>query len=272
MSRVRRLLLSAWLVALAIATASALASAASPYGADDLLTLCAHALVVELWLAVAAGVGALLRAGAPRRALGLGPGRLSWRRLALLALGTLGASHALDGALDLSGLSEHSVLGELPRVLEGARGPRLLAALLALGLAPGIAEELLCRGLVQRGLARFGPAVAIPAAALLFGVLHVEPIHGAFATILGLYLGVIAWWGGSTRPAMLSHAANYLAAVLLAAAVGDPPWASGLSVVGGSALAAGCLLGAGRRRARPSPPQIAPAEAGPPSTRPGGPL
>jgi membrane protease YdiL (CAAX protease family) len=247
-----RLLLAAGAVAAAILASSLLASGAWLHAGDPLLELSGNALVVELWLGVIAGVGALLAARHPRRLLGLDPGRLSWSQIGLLALGTLAASHALDGALDLTGLSEDSVLGHLSEVLEGAEGARLGLALLALGLLPGISEELLCRGLVQRGLARrFGPALAIPVAALVFGALHIEPIHGVFATLLGLYLGVVAHWAGSTRPAMFCHAANNLAAVLLGARVGDlplPPW---LSVVGGAALAAACLLAVGRNAAVP---------------------
>jgi len=246
----RRVLIAAGGIAAAILASSRLTSGAWLHAGDPLLELSGNALVVELWLAVIAGVGALLAGRDPHRLLGLQPGRLSWGQIGLLALGTLAASHALDGALDLTGLSDESVLGRLAEVLEGAQGARLAFALLALGLAPGLAEELLCRGLVQRGLTRrFGPALAIPLAALVFGALHVEPIHGAFATLLGLYLGVVAHWARSTRPAMLCHIANNLAAVLLGARVGDLPVPAWLSVVGGAALAAACLIAVGRSSA-----------------------
>lgn len=261
MSPSRRLLLAASTVATALLLSLAVTTRDARSGDDRLLRLCADALAIELWLAAAAIVCALLLAHAPGRALGLAPGRLSWASLLTLALGTLGASHALDGALDLLGLTEQSVLGELPRILAGAEGGRLALALLALGLVPGVAEELLCRGLVQRSLAlRFGPALAIPAAALVFGMLHVEPIHGAFASVLGLYLGLVAHWGDSTRPAMLCHAGNNLAAVLLEARLGDVPWTPGWSLVGGSLLAGACLLAVGRTsRARPQPASGDPA-------------
>ena len=46
---------------------------------------------------------------------------------------------------------------------------RLAAALLTIGVAPGIAVELLCRGLIQRGLVRrIGPWLGIPAASAAF--------------------------------------------------------------------------------------------------------
>jgi membrane protease YdiL (CAAX protease family) len=254
MSRIARLLWVVWLL-VGVSIATLLLSAGSDAREGDaLLELSADVLLLELWLVTLALAIATGVARDPRDALGLAPGGLSWSRIAGLALGTLAASHALDGALDLSGLSDHSVLGRIPQLLADARGERLAFALLALGLAPGIAEELLCRGLIQRGLlGRLGPALAIPMAALLFGLLHREPIHAAFATVLGLYLGLVAFWAGSTRPAMLCHAANNLAAVLLGAGIGATPWASGVSVVGGASLAGLCLWVARPRPGAPSP-------------------
>lgn len=261
MSPLARLPSALVLVALAL-----LVTAAASQGleGDELVQLCTGALVIELWLAVVALASALLAAPRPLASLGLGAGRLSTGSVLLLALGTLAASHALDGLLDLSGLSDQSVLGEMPRLLEGVRGSRLALALLALGVAPAIGEELLCRGLVQRGLTRrFGAGVGLPAAALLFGALHVEPIHAAFATILGLYLGLVAHWSGGIRAAILCHGLNNLAAVLLAAGIGDAPWASGTSVVAGSAVALGCLWEVRRRLPPGREPGIGPRDLQP---------
>lgn len=258
MSTLGRVLRPALLCSGALLVSVTLSAATRGFETDPVLELSRNALLLELWLAVAAVSAVLLAGRAPGRRLGLGPGRLGPGRTALLALGTLGASHALDGALDLSGLADESVLGQLPRVLEGARGGRLAAALLGLGVAPAIAEELLCRGWIQRGLdERFGPALAIPVSAAFFGALHVDPVHAAFAVVLGLYLGWVAHRAGSIRPAILCHGVNNLAAVGLAAAAGDVPWASGVSVGLGGALALGCLA-----LARPGPaPQPGPGAA-----------
>lgn len=257
MSLPSRLVWSAWTVVAALLLSSALGSSGWLRGGDPLLALCASALAVELWLAAAAIACALLFADAPRQTLGLVRGRLSWGQVGLLALGTLGASHALDGVLDWTRLSDESVLGYLTGLLEGAQGARLGVALVALGAVPGLAEELLCRGLVQRSLARrLGAGLAIPAAALVFGMLHVEPIHAGFAALLGLYLGLVAYWADSTYPAMLCHVANNVAAVLLGAQLGDLAWSPWISIVAGSALAAVCLWGVARGRAGQSaPPQ-----------------
>src|SRR5262249_43121251 len=157
----------------------------------------------EIFLLCVALAGAGL-GGAPRLArLGLGPGALALRWQALLVLGALAASHGLDGLLEISGLRRDGVLAQLDLALAGIRGRELWLALLCVGIAPGVAEELLCRGLVQRGLAsRLGPALAIALAALLFGALHADLVHAAFATALGLYLGIAAQLARSVRLAI----------------------------------------------------------------------
>ena len=100
----------------------------------------------------------------------------------------------------------------------GHRKRRLCAARVAFGIAPGVAEELLCRGFIQRGLQRrFGPAVAVVLAAVLFGALHIEPIHSVTAATLGVYLGVVCWLADSVRPAIVCHAINNCVAVASAA-------------------------------------------------------
>lgn len=250
MSRRERIPLAVSLIAVSLVATLAISTRVT---GDVLLVLFANSFTVELWIATAAVVLALFARAPLRSTLGLERGRLSARELALLALGTLAASHALDGALELSGLGEESVLRELPGMLEGARGLRLLAAAMALALAPGIAEELLCRGLIQRGLARrFGARLAIPAGALLFGLLHVEPIHAGFATILGLYLGAAAYFADSTRAPIVCHTLNNLAAVGLAAWVGSAS-ASAWTVVAGGAVAIACLWAVGRVDRAPVP-------------------
>jgi membrane protease YdiL (CAAX protease family) len=162
--------------------------------------------------------------------LGLGPSGLSRGRLALLALGTLALSYSLDGVYRLIESPDSGVLFQFESELAGARGGTLAFALLSFALVPGIAEELLCRGLVQRGLqARYGPISAILLASIFFGALHIDPIHSVFAAILGLYLGAIAYLAGSVRASMGCHIANNTAAVLGAAIipeVGPMPAAS----------------------------------------------
>ena len=260
-------------VALALALASAAIFAGfavrdlgAPYAADEVEDLALGGLGFATFLGTLAFAGAALAPGRMGARLGLGPGRLSAWLVGLLALGTLGLSHAMDGILVLSGLKAHSVLPEFEAQLQGIRGRSLALACLSFGFAAGIAEELLCRGLFQRGLERrLGPAAAILLASLIFGALHVDPVHAAFATALGLYLGAIAYLAGSVRPAMVCHVLNNLTAVAAAAASGLRPPAGIPDILTGAVAATGCLgwawirTGSPRRRGQ----QVARSTTGP---------
>ena len=123
--------------------------------------------------------------------------------------------------------------------------------MLGLGVAPGVAEELLCRGLVQKGLVpRLGPAGAILTGATVFGVLHMELVHGALAAVLGLYLGIAAYLAGSIRTAIACHVVNNLAAVAISALAPEISLPALPTVAGGLFLAAGSLTIAWRSASR----------------------
>jgi membrane protease YdiL (CAAX protease family) len=230
-----------------VATSRLAAGDAAP---ADVLSL--QSLGTEIFLLCVALAGAGLGA-APRFArLGLGPSALALRWQALLVLGAVAASHGLDGLLEISGLRRDGALAQLDLALAGIRGRELWLALLCVGVAPGVAEELLCRGLVQRGLAsRLGPALAIPLAALLFGALHADLVHAAFASALGLYLGIAAQLAGSVRVAIACHATNNVLAVALAALWPGAELVTRASTAAGFAVALLCLWVAWRGGARP---------------------
>ena len=203
------------------------------------LHLAANAFRAELLLLSLTLGGAWATLRRPSLALGWEPGRLSAPTHGLLILATLGLSHALDGTLTLLDLRDQSAVGAIGEALAGIRGVELAAALVAVGLMPAIAEELLCRGLVQRSLLeRFGPGVAIAGSSLLFAALHGEVTHALLAAPLGVHLGIIAWWGGSTRPAMLCHALNNVGAVCLGVWGFDLPGPPLLHLAMGGLLAA----------------------------------
>ena len=110
------------------------------------------------------------------------------------------------------------------------------AVVLAIGVAPGIAEELLFRGYIQtRFSQRWGVGWGVLWTALLFGVMHLDFIHGVFAFALGVYLGYLTEWTGSIVPAMICHAANNTYQTLATA------W--GLDVTGDAANVAALIVG-----------------------------
>jgi len=224
--------------------------ALAPEGsANETSRLALSSLRLEVTLALAALAGGLLSRRSLAARLGLGPSRIPGSCLALLVLGTLAARHGLDGLLDLSGLRERSALGGLEAVLAQADGRALWLALLGIGLAPGIGEELLCRGLVQRGLEpALGPAPAVVVAALFFGALHGDPVHGAAAALLGLYLGTVLVLAGSLQAAILCHTLNNLVAVTTAARLPEAHIPGLARAIAGFAVAAACLWAVRRRR------------------------
>lgn len=218
---------------------------------SEIFELAVASLGLEIFLALTALAGGLLSQRSLAARLGLEPSRVSGACLALLVLGTLGVSHGLDGLLELSGLREQSAaLVEFDAALAGAGGGRAFwLALLGIGLAPGVGEELLCRGLIQKGIEpALGPGRAVVVGALVFGILHGDPIHGASAAILGLYLGTVVVLAGSVRAAILCHTVNNLVAVTAAAWLPEAHIPGLASTLLGLAVAAGCLWAVRRRR------------------------
>ncbi len=234
------------IAALAASAGASTCALAPAVAANPAQQLAIHGLGVELFLGLFAFAGAALSALSPRDRLGLRAGRLPVGRLALLVLGTIACSHALDAVIGVLGLGERGALAEFEAALAGIRGYTLVLALFGIGLAPGIAEELLCRGLVQRGLVpSLGAPAAVVLAALFFGALHVEPVHASFAALLGLYLGTLCHVAGSVRPAIACHTANNVCAILASAwlpQLAIPPSAS-IGLGGGFALAALAWVG-----------------------------
>jgi membrane protease YdiL (CAAX protease family) len=241
--------LAAALVAALAASAGASTCALAPVAAANRAEeLAIQGLGFELFLGLLALAGAALSPRPPLERLGLGAGRLSAPTLALLVAGTVALSHALDAVIDLLGLGEQGSLAELEATVAGATGRTLLLVLLGVGVAPGIAEEILCRGLVQRALVtRVGAPLAVTGSAILFGALHVDPVHAVFASLLGLYLGALCELSGSVRAAIACHTANNLCAVLFASSEPGPALAPWLSIAGGGGFALAALALAARR-------------------------
>jgi len=230
------------LAAIAPLALGAAASAVSPDG-DRLVDLAWATLNFELLLGSLAIAGALLASDGVVRRLGLFPGRLSNPQILALVMGTLGLSAALDATLDLFALKQQSALGELEALVAGVRGTDLLIASVCFAIAPGICEELLCRGLLQRGLVRrFGAPAGIALASLVFGALHLDPIHAGVAGVLGIYLGIVCHLAGSLRAAVVCHIANNVAALVFASYLPGAAFGSGwVAVAVGIATAAAAL-------------------------------
>jgi len=90
-------------------------------------------------------------------------------------------------------------------------------SLIYLVIAAPIFEEILCRGIVLRGLLKnYTPRYAIVISAIFFAVLHLNPWQALPAFFGGLFIGWVYYKTQSVIPGMIIHATiNSTAAVLL---------------------------------------------------------
>lgn len=93
--------------------------------------------------------------------------------------------------------------------------------LFALAISPAICEELLFRGfLLRTSRATLGLRAAVLLNAVLFGLFHMSVYRFFPTAILGAVLSLIVLRSGSLWPAMLFHALNNSAAILLGRLLG----------------------------------------------------
>lgn len=103
---------------------------------------------------------------------------------------------------------------ENPSTTLPSGGPELLLQFLLLCVLPAIGEELLFRGALQGLLRPCGSAAAIFGPALLFALLHLDPIQGLTAFVCAVFLGWLAERSGSILPGMALHFVNNCLAFL----------------------------------------------------------
>jgi len=90
------------------------------------------------------------------------------------------------------------------------------SAFVALAVLPAIAEELVFRGALARGLAAHGPAWrAVLVSGCAFAAYHLIPSQMVGVLPLGLALGLLAVKSGSVVPGMIAHLVNNAIALVL---------------------------------------------------------
>ena len=194
------------------------------------------------WSLIALG-GAGFRRQPVRRSLGLNapaPPVPLWIQ-GLWALGLVSLSLGINTLISMAGWATSGTLFEIQQTMTRMPADQWGLALLTLDFAPALSEELLFRGLLLGLLLgrSVKPGTAILLSSLAFGVAHLDPVHGVAATLLGVYLGTVAWAARSIRPAILAHAANNGVALLGASGlVGETT----LSSTTGWAIALGAAI------------------------------
>lgn len=143
------------------------------------------------------------------RRLRLGRPQTTPQVMVVALVGTFGIQMAFVAASALGWVPESAVLERVGEIVSGIRGTTVFFAILAIGVAPGIGEELLFRGYVQTRLSeRFGPVLAVILTAVAFGSMHLDLSQGIFALAMAAYLGMLTEKVGSILPAIICHAMN----------------------------------------------------------------
>ncbi len=213
--RIAALAIIAFAIVLSLLALFAFASE-GPETGDPALRLFYNDLFFHVPLALLVFALALLR-GNTRQWLGLGAGQTIARTAPAAAIGFLTFSMSADIAGEWSGVSMKA-LEEIEKWLRDAWISNPALTFLSISIIPGFVEELALRGyLLNRLRGRLGTAAALTLSSLLFGVLHLDPLHSTMAFFMGLYLGALALLTGGIWVPVIAHAFNNFMALLAVA-------------------------------------------------------
>ncbi len=102
----------------------------------------------------------------------------------------------------------------LPDIPVASNGTELLINILIIGGSAGICEEIMFRGVIQRGMERLGAIKAILITAFLFGLVHLDFQRFLGTFVLGALIGFIVYRTNSIFGGIFAHFANNSIAVI----------------------------------------------------------
>ena len=191
-------------------------------------------------------VAARLMGGGAQVRLRLGPTRATPLGVVATVVGMAGLSLASGAAADLLTVGHGGVMEAIASALRSSDPARVLVALLAIAVAPAIAEEGFFRGLLLTRLtARWGRWPAIVTSAAAFGLFHLDPVQGSLAFVAGIFLGWASERFSGIRPTMVAHGVNNAMFVLFACLASSDEHGTrteaAVTGIGGAVACAACV-------------------------------
>ncbi len=188
-------------------------------GADEVAVLRIGSVVQQLFaFLLPAAICALMSTRLPAEMLGVR--RFSSARFTLLALLVFIVSmpamnlliewfESLPWPEKIKAAEETNAL-MVKQMIGSAGAANSFLAFCVLALFPGFCEEMFFRGALQNLLRSrpMSPHLAIWLTALIFSLLHMQPIGTVPRLLLGAGFGYVAWWGRSLWPAIFCHILN----------------------------------------------------------------
>lgn len=111
-------------------------------------------------------------------------------------------------------------------------GNHVVLVVVALALAPALAEEALFRGVVLSGLRQWGVPMAVGGSAFLFALTHANLTQGLYTMYLGVFFALVALRSRSIWVPVVAHfTANFSSILLMVSRAPegqDPNWADGV--------------------------------------------
>ena len=93
----------------------------------------------------------------------------------------------------------------------------LVLNLIMIALLPAVGEELIFRGIMQRGLQKMvNPHLAIWLAAMLFSAVHMQFLGFIPRMLMGVAMGYLFYWSGNLWYPIIAHFTNNAMAVIMA--------------------------------------------------------
>ena len=175
--------------------------------------------VIQVVSVIGISLAAFLRLGRDRARM-LPLRRIPWQHLVIIFVAVLpmvalasqlhvAGSAGWKAFTDLIGVSQMDELSSMKAVTELGQVAPWWALMLMIAVAPAIAEELVFRGVIGRGMiARWGMPVGIGLTTLMFAAMHVHPPHVFALLPLSVYMHLIYQASRSFWAPMLVHFLN----------------------------------------------------------------